>query len=141
MPQIFSRDRSCPLLYSISHLPIHVLDCSFAYQKCWQPLGSRRFEEEYSSVSLGSSPPYRSTVVGYGVLPAAVCPGSLEAFTHQAANIATALLRGTVFLALCRGGRMSWREDVVEGGCRGGRMSWREDVPHALDTQCSLWPG
>src|SRR6266536_2808386 len=22
----------------------------------------------------------------------------------------------------------SWREDVVEGGCRGGRMSWREDV-------------
>jgi hypothetical protein len=31
-------------------------------------------------------------------------------------------------------------EDVVEGGCRGG-MSWRDDVPHALDTQCSLWPG
>jgi hypothetical protein len=29
----------------------------------------------------------------------------------------------------CREGRMSWREDVVDGGCRGGRMSWREDVP------------
>jgi len=58
------------------------------------------FEEEHSNVSLGSLPPYCSTIVGYGVLPAAVCPGSLEAFTHQAANIATVLLRGTVFLVL-----------------------------------------
>jgi hypothetical protein len=79
-------------------------------------LGSRRFEEEYSSISLGSPPPYRSTVVGYGVLPATVWPGSLEAFTYQAANIATVLLRGTVTL------------EAVKIGCHGGRMSWREDV-------------
>jgi hypothetical protein len=31
MPQIFSRDRLCPPLCLISHLPIHVFDCNFAY--------------------------------------------------------------------------------------------------------------
>jgi hypothetical protein len=63
-------------------------------------LGSRRFEEEYSRISLGSSPPYRSTVVGNGVPPATVWPDSLKAFSYQATNIAKVLLRGTVFLAL-----------------------------------------
>ena len=40
MPQIFSRDRSCPSLYLRSHLTIHVLDCSFAYQNASSPWGA-----------------------------------------------------------------------------------------------------